>query len=643
VGEANKFPPGFERTPWFALADLACVFIGGAIAFAGSQISWQTGLATSLACVAAGIALALLPWLLRLVRGLSPFQPTPFDLVMALFLFSALTGVWAAYDRQAALGKFCLLLISILLFYALAAQPGGNLWVILGLLSLFGVGLSVSFFLLYDWQELPADVNFINQVGSWWANHRPGIPSAWGFFAVKPLFDILHADSSATHPLNANIAGGMLAIVFPLTLALFVKSRRGANKAGFALTFIALLVQSIALVFTSSRAAWAALALALSGWLLWKVSLRATKKSHTNCRVLLGLGLFLLIGLLIWWVSSPARITATLSFLPGLDSTGSRNELVRNTWKIIQDFPFTGVGLEAFSAHYSYYLLVIPFFYYAYSHNLYLSLLVEQGVLAGVSFLFVFFGSYLLLIKGPIYLLQLNLLKQALIASAAVLMLHGLLDDPLYSSMNAVFLFLLPGMALATIQADQEAPKLPARQKAFNAAIVVLLSVILIVLVGSPFISQWTASQVALRMARVQLAGFPTGEFDPGRPSPKIIAAEESFQEILTTDPGNRTAWHRLGLVALQRRDFPQAVKYLESAYELDPQHRGIQKNLGFAYAWNGDSEKAARLLQSFPEARRELRIYAQWWQDQERSDLAMAALATIQKLVQEASTSQSP
>ena len=125
--------------------------------------------------------------------------------------------------------------------------------------------------------------------------------------------------------------------------------------------------------------------------------------------------------------------------------------------------------------------------------------------------------------------------------------------------------------------------------------------------------------------------------------SPKILSAEKTFLNTLVTDPDNRTALQRLGLIALQRRDYPQAVEYLEAAYILDSAHRGIQKSLGYAYTWNGEVEKAVNLLKFFPEVRRELKIYIRWWGGKNHIDLALAAYAVLQELPKAGSTNQLP
>jgi lipopolysaccharide biosynthesis regulator YciM len=98
------------------------------------------------------------------------------------------------------------------------------------------------------------------------------------------------------------------------------------------------------------------------------------------------------------------------------------------------------------------------------------------------------------------------------------------------------------------------------------------------------------------------------------------------FRRAIGQDANNRTANHRLGLIAMQRRDFSSAVSYLESAHWINSDHRAIIKSLGYAYAWSGEFDEATPLLAQILEARQELSTYIWWWQTQGREDLAQNA-----------------
>ena len=133
-------------------------------------------------------------------------------------------------------------------------------------------------------------------------------------------------------------------------------------------------------------------------------------------------------------------------------------------------------------------------------------------------------------------------------------------------------------------------------------------------------------------MARIELADFPSGEWDDGRDVNALAPTAAIFKRALQLNPQNRTANHRLGMIATVQRDFNTAKFYLEQAYVADPDHRGITKVLGYCYTWVGNLDRAAPLLVNIPEAKREMEVYVWWWGTQERGDLAdqaarMAAL----------------
>src|SRR5438046_691203 len=75
---------------WFSLADLACAAVGGFWCYIQPAAGgWP-------------LLIALAPWAIRLAGGRVPFKQSAFDLLVAVFLLTALIGVWAAYDRGTA-------------------------------------------------------------------------------------------------------------------------------------------------------------------------------------------------------------------------------------------------------------------------------------------------------------------------------------------------------------------------------------------------------------------------------------------------------------------------------------------------------------------------------------------------------------
>ena len=163
----------------------------------------------------------------------------------------------------------------------------------------------------------------------------------------------------------------------------------------------------------------------------------------------------------------------------------------------------------------------------------------------------------------------------------------------------------------------------------FYAAWIAAAAVIIIVprmAAGHSLAADWAANRGALVMARVELQGWPAGQWDDGRNAAELVPAALLFQQAVAIDAGNRTAQHRLGLIALLRQDFDTAVARLEIANQLDPRHRGIIKALGYSYVWQGNLEKAAVFLDDIPESPQEMDAYIHWWGVQQQPELASRA-----------------
>jgi lipopolysaccharide biosynthesis regulator YciM len=149
----------------------------------------------------------------------------------------------------------------------------------------------------------------------------------------------------------------------------------------------------------------------------------------------------------------------------------------------------------------------------------------------------------------------------------------------------------------------------------------------------------WYGNLGVIQMAQVELAGFPTNKWTESAILPDLETAESSLRFALDFDPTNRTVNHRLGLIAMLRRDFDSAVQYLEVAHNQTPNHRGIIKALGYSYVWLGELKRAQILLSEIPEATHELSVYDWWWKDRGRGDLSANAALMVSRL--ESATTQ--
>jgi tetratricopeptide (TPR) repeat protein len=357
----------------------------------------------------------------------------------------------------------------------------------------------------------------------------------------------------------------------------------------------------------------------------------------------------MLIGLAI--IRKP-QLLSFITLVPGPKEYLSRGDIYSQAWRLAQDTPFTGGGLAAFPALYSTYIRVVPYNVFLNEdtgNNAYLNLLVEQGWLGALSY------TILLLVALGAAIWRFGELKNgsksfviAGILGILFILLHGLVHATLVATRAIPFLLIPAGLALSGVEkrhitrnseswehSSEPKPSQPSRRSWQVTAVVAILIVfsVLLILFRNPLLSAWYANLGVIRISQSELSDFPSGKWDDGSRVADLYPAEKLFQRALQYDPNNRTSQHRLGLIAMLHRDFRAAVDNLEKAHQLDPNHRGIRKNLGYSYAWTGQPGSAARVLADFPEAKDEMEVYVLWWERQSRPDLAQQAESAIAHL----------
>ena len=539
-------------------------------------------------------------------------NPPILGILIFIFLLTAGVGIWAAYDKDSAWIKFWIIVGSIFIFFAITHQSRKNVWGLITILSGIITFLATYYLLTNDWNANPADLSILNQLGSNWMIIRP--------------------DSNLT-PIHPNFAGGLIAIFMPFSFALTIYSGQKKYWGKFLLATIASGIALIGLIFTSSRAAWLALGLAIIISSTWFVSRDYIRKLSVNNKCLLGLGLMLLctIGLLAA-LKKPDNLGFLVKILPGPNSLSSRVEIYTNTLRLINDFPFTGGGLGAFPGLYSQYILHIPLFFFGYSHNLYLDIWLEQSFMGLTAYLLIFFiGIALILSKG-----DKNLLDWATLSGFIVIFLHGFVDDPLYGNLGTPLLFIHPGIAIAySMSKDQILESfLTDRKLNFGIAACFCFSLLLIIYFTLPLNSYWDSNLGALQMAHIELSEFPTGQWNNGQNIADYAHVKQLFNTSISNGPSNKTSHYRLGLIEMLEREFDRAIYHLEIAYYLDPRHRGVRKSLGYCYVWTGKFEQADAILSGLPEVEDELSEYISWWQIQGRQDLSKRSASMLEYLM---------
>ncbi len=598
---------------WYALTDLGCVAIACALWYVSrGELGWRP------------LLIALLPWLGRVAVGQFPIRRTRFDSLFVLFLLTAAIGATVAHNSLITWNKFWLIIGAVLLFYALAGQKLRNLWPVAAALALFGTAVALYFLFTHDWQTLPAKVESLNRIGLRW-------------MAVRPSLLV------GVHTLHPNVAGGMIAMCFPFLVAAGLHAVRRRQGALVGVMAVGGFLQLTGLTLTTSRGAWLALAGGLLAWCLWWAAEHLHHSLFLSRRQTLVLAVAIIIGLgLSYSLLYADGPLALLDRLPGPANAGSRLEISQQALDLIADFPITGGGLGSFDGLYSRYIRVIPQHVLIHAHNLFLNVMLEQGLVGGGA-LIAILGYSFWLIANPSRSDKAAAIRNAavwcgaLFSSLVVIVLHGLVEDPLYGSRGTLLLFMTVGLVAAAF------PREPSRYwqrlrsdlntQAITAAAVLIILVFL-AFYHAPIRAAWYANWGAVQMAGLELTGYPTNEWDDNQDTTALAPSAANFRHAIQLDNTNRTAWHRLGLIAMQQRDFATAVAHLRNAYTLDVDHRGIRKSLGYAYVWSDQLHQAIPLLATIPEAAAELDVYTWWWGTKGRDDLSLRASEAHQQLI---------
>jgi hypothetical protein len=567
----------------------------------------------------------LLPALLFGVRVFVDRPMFHYGLVDGLlggFLITALIGCWAAYDQKTAWLKLCLLIAGILLYYAISTQPEANLGTLAGFWFIFGVAVSLYFLLTLDFVASPAKFHLINQIGLKWMFIRPAV--SWP--AIQPT------DTAAGIAIITSVFG--LYFLAPNAEAAVHKFVRVLVLIGFG-------VVAAAVLLATSRGALVALMLASGVFVTWMVIWRMGSRKGMVYKFFPG-GVLLLIGVTALLLISPLGGRGT-GFFIGEHLIVNRSELIRNGIALMMDFPFLGGGLGSFPGLFSQYILVIPFFSLLNSHNLFVDVSIEQGMIGGLAFLILYsIGLWKIAsILGRQHSTRMQIFYGSVFTSIFVAMVHGLVDDYLYSSWSTALVFFPLGMSMLAVGtefvpvlASNSGGEVAERARRSGAllpsrSIPLLFTGILIVgilLTWNKIAAEWFANLGAVEMAKVELAGYPANEWEDGGQLNDLLAAKMLFIRSLAYDAGNRIANHRLGLIEMTERNFSSAVKHLTNAYRLELSHRGIIKNLGYSYAWLGEMNRASLYLRNIPEANSEMDAYVWWWDIHGRRDLSTNA-----------------
>jgi putative inorganic carbon (HCO3(-)) transporter len=356
------------------------------------------------------IPLLSLPWLARKFTQGRFTARTPMDWPILILLLMLPVSLWASTDVQQSMPKLYGIILGMAVFYGIVnhVQQSGQGWIVSMGIALAGMAVSA-----------------LALVGTDWPGEAFALPQACRY--LTRLITQMAGSALGFHP---NEVGATLSLFIPLVTSLlfsgFSRSQQTAPAHSssadcgpipwhvrhwvlFSLLALDLLVMSGMLILTESRSAWLGIGIAL----LVLASFR---------RRWLGPSVVLLVGALAQYYLGAEQILNSILAVGAERNVRARFEIWQRALYMVQDFAYTGVGLNTFSLAAN---VLYPFFsippervlQLTHAHNAFLQVAVDVGVPGLVAYLALLLGfgvawwtAYSHFASGPLRDLSVGLL-----------------------------------------------------------------------------------------------------------------------------------------------------------------------------------------------------------------------------------------
>lgn len=337
----------FQRAATF-LTNLEIWLVGGTIA--------ASVVVPRLLPVAVGIT--ALYWPIRWVGTGRMSRRTPADWAVGLLTLMVPITLWATALPEDTVPQVLRLLTGIGLFYAIINWSSSAMRLRLLTAGMILAGAVLAFI-------APFSVDWFT------SGKLTFIPSS-----IYERFTLLFSDT--VHP---NVMGGYLSVLVPISLAVIIfnwKQLSWSNRVF--ITFIAIMMIGF-LVLTKSRGAWMAfgavvILIILLRWRWGWLTLPA----------------FGIASVIVVYSLGITRVLETLAYNDAFNGIEGRLEIWSRAVYMIQDFPFTGIGMGSFMRVAD---TLYPFFLMGpgkivHAHNLFLQIAVDLGLPGLIAWLAIF-------------------------------------------------------------------------------------------------------------------------------------------------------------------------------------------------------------------------------------------------------------
>ena len=334
-------------------------------------------------------------WLCRWAGRGTITRRTPVDIPILVLLLTVPVGLWASADLDHSWPVVYQVVAQVALFYALVNTARSARWLTVLAGAVVLVALTVAVFNLVE--VLVLGERLLSEKAL--AGRGPlGFP-------------------------KRNVTGGILAFLLPIPLALSLRAVRRTRSAWLvqALLGLVTVVVGASLLIAQTRGAWIGLVIAIL----------VIAICHNRWFALL-IPVVIVGVVVVTYYVGPEQVSEAVLALDLTSSGQSRWELWQRGVYMIQDFPFTGVGLGMFALVGN---LLYPLFtiseYPEHVHNIYL----QAGIDHGLPGLVAFAALFMLLIYMVIQAIRRSsvsmqrALAVGLLGSLVVYLVHGLVES----------------------------------------------------------------------------------------------------------------------------------------------------------------------------------------------------------------------
>ncbi len=498
------------------------------------------------------------------------------NIALVVYGLTALFSVWTAYDSTLSEATVAAVLLSIIVYFALVSRLRRLDTQPFFAMLAGGVGLLFSLFFISQF----AHQNYIE---------TPGIINAvGGITTFLPNLDVfIHQNSAAT----------VIELLLPIVFALLLMTT-SRNQRLFWLFTLAVLIY--AFVLTYSRGAYVGLAVAL----LIGLATFGAKRLTGRQAVMLVIGIGVIMVLFIGGIILIGPRVPFVASLVGV--TGSRLEIYRNSLTLAGDYIFSGIGLgDTFAMVYSRYSLMIFVPQITYTHNLFLAVLLGQGIIGLLAFLIVIITFYLFVLRVllVVQIIEIDPLFYGAWIGVTATLVHGLTDARQYveSPFNLPLLFvgiaLTIGCGINAIRAEAFEDSTINRRRNWRTLRLIAVAGVLLLAIGliilrKPVAAAFYTNLGALDETRADTTIQPNLSHEDHDDYVKFALSE--YQQALKIDPDFPNANRRLANLYVDTGAFDEAVPLLEKAYAAEPDYQATIKGLGLAYTWAGHTQEAA-------------------------------------------------